>query len=294
MSSQKLLATDPQVPSPDLEDIDDDNADLLTHGPFKEKHKRQKRRHWAFLAVNIFIFLLNIGILLMMSVPGLTTAATDVRLPHSAHQHLDWVSTAIEWELRMFDDKFGVHGPFRGKPRPELDRAWADPIRSMFVTIPAPAWILSLPTDYTVRIPTPGWRNVSSSGRILTEFQDEKGGLMGTFSFLHNLHCLKEIREYMLPDFYPKTAAFHKPTPEAPIPEHLDHCIDILRQSELCHADMSLMAFEWHEDKPKPVDIHHAQHICANEDKVMEFIGKNSVPPFGSILVHPWTGKSPY
>lgn len=53
---------------------------------------------------------------------------------------------------------------------------------------------------------------------------------------------------------------------------------------------MSLMAFEWHEDKTKPVDIHHAQHVCANEDKVVEFVERNSVPPFGSILIHLWTG----
>ncbi|KPM40534.1 hypothetical protein AK830_g5980 [Neonectria ditissima] len=272
MPSQNLLPTASQFPSPDLGDSDDENADLLNHEQLTEKHKLQKKRNWTVLAANIFVLLLNVGALLMMSVPRSTSVTEEIRLPHS-----DWISSAIELELRTFDDKFGVHGPFRGKPRPELDRAWADPIR-----------------NYTIRIPKPGWRNVSSSARVLAEFQDEKGGLMGTFSFLHNLHCLKEIREYMLPDFYPKTAAFHKPSPEAPIPEHLDHCIDILRQSELCHADMSLMAFEWHEDKPKPVDIHHAQHVCANKDKLVEFVERNSVPPFGSILVHPWTGKSPY
>ncbi len=53
---------------------------------------------------------------------------------------------------------------------------------------------------------------------------------------------------------------------------------------------MSLLAFEWHEDKVKPVDIHHAQHVCANTDVVNKFLEANSVPPFGSILVHPWTG----
>jgi hypothetical protein len=54
---------------------------------------------------------------------------------------------------------------------------------------------------------------------------------------------------------------------------------------------MSLMVFEWHEDNSRPVDIHHAQHICANTDKVNKFLEANSVPPFGSILVQPWTGK---
>lgn len=43
--------------------------------------------------------------------------------------------------------------------------------------------------DYTIRVPLPGWRNATPNS-ILAEFQDEKGGVMGTFSFLHNLHCL--------------------------------------------------------------------------------------------------------
>lgn len=83
MPSQNLLAIASRVPSPDLEDIDDDNADLLTCKQLTKKRKLQKKRHWAFLAVNAFVLLLNIGALLMMSVPRFTTVAEDIRLPHS-------------------------------------------------------------------------------------------------------------------------------------------------------------------------------------------------------------------
>lgn len=38
----------------------------------------------------------------------------------------DWVAPAIELEVRAYDDKFGTHGPFRGKSRPELDEAWGE------------------------------------------------------------------------------------------------------------------------------------------------------------------------
>ncbi|KAK2051542.1 hypothetical protein LY76DRAFT_528375 [Colletotrichum caudatum] len=258
------------------EDSDSEQCFIDEGSSYKSrKGRKQRQGAWTLFAVNVFVLLLNIGVFLMMGVPRATSVAKDadgIRLPHAG-----WVAPAIELELRSFDDKFGVHGDFRGKPRPELDNAWAEPLRRKS-------------SDYTVRVPKPGWRNSTSPNTILAEWQDEKGGIMGTFSFLHNLHCLKTIRQYMLPEYYPDIAKKFKPTPEEPIPEHIDHCIDILRQSELCHADMSLMVFEWHEDDLLPVDIHHAQHVCANTDRLSEFMKLNSVPPFGSILVHPWTG----
>ncbi|KAG7040098.1 hypothetical protein JMJ77_0010375, partial [Colletotrichum scovillei] len=208
---------------PDSDSDDDDSEQgFLRDKQESRKANQQRQIGWTLLAVNFFVLLLNVGLVLMMSSPksaSVTETSDGVHLPHA-----DWVAPAIDFELRSFDDKFGVHGPFRGKPRPELDDAWADPLR-----------------NYTVRVPKPGWRNSTSSKTILTEWQDAEGGIMGTFSFLHNLHCLKTIRQYMLPEYYPEMADKFKATPEEPIPEHIDHCIDILRQSELCHADMSLM-----------------------------------------------------
>lgn len=64
-----------------------------------------------------------------------------------------------------------------------------------------------------------------------------------------------------------------------------------LRQSQLCQADMALNMFEWHEDSPHPVDIHHTPHVCANQDKLEKFLEEHTVPPIGPILKHPWTGK---
>jgi hypothetical protein len=92
----------------------------------------------------------------------------------------------------------------------------------------------------------------------------------------------------------------------------IDHCLDMygarrvsscsdqarlfltscsLRQSELCHSDMSLMMFEWHEDIHRPVEIRHAKHVCANTEKLNSFLELNTVPPFNNILLHPWTGR---
>ncbi|KAL7910457.1 hypothetical protein GGI35DRAFT_367654 [Trichoderma velutinum] len=54
----------------------------------------------------------------------------------------------------------------------------------------------------------------------------------GGIDMLHSLHCLNEIRKHLDPDFTDYTS---------PFPEikqlHMDHCIEQLRQSLLCHGD---------------------------------------------------------
>ncbi|KAF4497521.1 hypothetical protein FAGAP_6307 [Fusarium agapanthi] len=196
MGSNKPLLEDHS-----LEDGDNDSDGLLGQTRSERNPFFDSRRHWAILSANVFVLLLNIGILLMISAPPSWKPGDDkgLRLPHS-----EWIKPALQMELRSFDDKFGNHGSFRGPPRPELDNAWAEILR-----------------NYTVRIPQPGWRNATSPKRILTEFQDHRGGIMGTFSFLHNIHCIKEIREFMLPEYYPETATRYKPTVEEPIPVHI-------------------------------------------------------------------------
>ncbi|KAK2028386.1 hypothetical protein LX32DRAFT_683240 [Colletotrichum zoysiae] len=259
----------------DAEDSDSECRTLLDREQLMKTGRSQRVRNWTFLAVNVFVLLLNTGVLLMVTSPKVVDKATKM-IAYPRFPHEEWIEDVINFELQTYDDKFRNHGQFRGVTRPELDEAWD----SMMLR------------NFTVRIPKPGWREHSTPTSILTEFQDEDGGIMGTFSFMHNLHCLKTIRQYMLPEDYPRVAAMYRPTPDSPIPTHIDHCIDILRQSELCHADMALMTFEWRENEPNPVNIHHTPHICANTDRIDSFLEKVSVPPFG-LTLNPFTGQRP-
>ncbi|KAH8903313.1 hypothetical protein BR93DRAFT_953392 [Coniochaeta sp. PMI_546] len=262
--------------SPDSDDYSDDQS-LLEHALNPKTTRSQGKRHWAFLAVNAFVLLLNIGVLLMISAPKEVDEKADMKtILYPRFPHDEWIDDVIDFELQVYDDQFGNHGEFRGVPRPELDDAWA----SMYLE------------NFTVRIPKPGWREHSTPTSVLTEIEDGEGGIMGTFAFIHNLHCLKTIRQYLLPDDYPETAAKFKPTPGSPIPVHIDHCIDRLRQSELCHADMALYTFEWRENEPNPVNIHHTPHICANTDKLSSFLEGVQFLPFG-LTRNPFTGTRP-
>ncbi|PTB62195.1 hypothetical protein BBK36DRAFT_1172751 [Trichoderma citrinoviride] len=278
MASKEPLPETPERSSTStLGDYELDTQYLMSNEKARKRNSSQQKRNWVFLAVNSFILLLNIGALLMMGVTKTVTVThRENEFPDLPHQ--EWIDGVIDWELQVYDDQFTNHGQFRGVPRPELDDAWSEILQ-----------------NFTLRIPKPGWRNASTPTSILTEWGDEEGGIMGTFSFLHNIHCLRTIRQYMLPDAYPKIAEKYKPGPNSPIPTHidfLDHCIDILRQSELCHADMALMTFEWREGEHDPVNIHHTPHVCANPNKITKFLEQHTVFPFG-LLRNPFNGEVP-
>ncbi|KAH7256039.1 hypothetical protein BKA59DRAFT_450130 [Fusarium tricinctum] len=174
-----------------LEDDASDDDGLLSHEKDAKKSSLDSQRHWVLLGTP-------------------TSCKLDdnsaLRLPHAG-----WIEPAIQMELRTYDDKFKNHGAFRGLHRPKLDEAWGEILRNSPITL----------VDYTLRIPKPGWRNATSPEIILNELQDDRGGIMGTFSFLHNIHYIKEIQELLLPDYYPATAKNYKPTAEEPIPVYI-------------------------------------------------------------------------
>jgi hypothetical protein len=80
MGSNKPLLEDHS-----LEDGDTDSDGLLGQTKFEKRPFFEIRRHWAILSANIFILLLNIGLLLMISAPPSWKPDDDKgpRLPHA-------------------------------------------------------------------------------------------------------------------------------------------------------------------------------------------------------------------
>ena len=51
---------------------------------------------------------------------------------------------------------------------------------------------------------------------------------------------------------------------------NIDHCLDMLRQAAMCHADTSLTTFVWNETKRKPMfDAKSATHMCVDWDALI-------------------------
>ncbi|KAL3420087.1 hypothetical protein PVAG01_08586 [Phlyctema vagabunda] len=254
----------------------------------RERATRIIRRHrtWTYIfgTGNILFFVLNVALFLNFRAwlrKDATKSVLDTRFDGLTISSSHWTAPAIKYELHGFDDEYQQHlSPYRGEKRPELDRAWQDLVRGT-----------------NIRVPAPGFAPATDGGsweRKIVDLHDNVGGLMGMPAYVHNLHCLKVIRQYVQPEAYPEIAERYKPPPGKLMSTHIDHCIDELRQSELCHADMTIFMFEWQEEFELPQSHNGTQHICADRDRLDGWIKNHEVRPQNGMIVNPWTGQEPY
>ncbi|KAF2015189.1 hypothetical protein BU24DRAFT_482779, partial [Aaosphaeria arxii CBS 175.79] len=90
----------------------------------------------------------------------------------------------------------------------------------------------------------------------------DEDGYLAALGVYHELHCLRQVRLYLYRDTY-----FGNLT-EANLEwfySHLDHCIETLRISIMCNADLSLYTFYWKErEENRPHAKSNSQRQCLN------------------------------
>jgi hypothetical protein len=66
--------------------------------------------------------------------------------------------------------------------------------------------------------------------------------------------------------------------------EHLDHCLDAIRQELQCRAEVSLTTYEWLPDLPIPWAKLSYEHTCVDFDVSFLFslLFKSALVPFGN------------
>ena len=122
--------------------------------------------------------------------------------------------------------------------------------------------------------------------RTSLPLNDDEGGYLAVVDVFHELHCLNYVREYLHRDYY-----HIKETPETQI-LHVDHCIDTLRQTLMCHGDIALHTFDWIPDYRRPWPNFNVVHECRNFEAIYDWAEKHSVPTLaGNVLIHPELGK---
>lgn len=82
----------------------------------------------------------------------------------------------------------------------------------------------------------------------------------------HDLHCLDKIRRGIYLDFYPQddTEIFWP---------HIEHCLDTIRQSIMCHADMTPIPEAYTEFKPDGhlEPIFQIEHTCRDFEAIQRW-----------------------
>ncbi|KAB8349607.1 hypothetical protein FH972_023630 [Carpinus fangiana] len=77
---------------------------------------------------------------------------------------------------------------------------------------------------------------------------------------LHQLHCVKRIREWVYREQYlgglSGSAEHHWMV-------HVDHCIELLRQAIMCKPDRGRMGFHWTSESDRPtLNLNGPNHMC--------------------------------
>ncbi|CAD6576148.1 MAG: hypothetical protein ASARMPRED_007619 [Alectoria sarmentosa] len=175
---------------------------------------------------------------------------------------------AIKYEKWRFNATLVIDSPYNGPPGEEVDEAWRELLHNMNMPLPGS----DLRRLGTTSIPVP----------------DRDDTYIAGMSVFHELHCLKRLRQYNYRDHYfPNITADEERLNRL----HTDHCIDVLRQGIMCHADISLFTLQWSRDSLMPRADFSGEHECRNWGAINERAGERridlSVP---GLLVHPFRG----
>ncbi|KAK0631024.1 hypothetical protein B0T17DRAFT_491257, partial [Bombardia bombarda] len=163
---------------------------------------------------------------------------------------------------------------YTGYPNPTSDAAWSQLLEGCLKILP---WEME-------RL---GYTSLAMS---------DGSGYVASLGVYHELHCIKRIRKLIYKDYYYPNISDDELGHRI---GHLDHCLEQIRQSAICHSDVSVIPFSWIEDNKThavaPTMQFGSLHRCANWDRLDGWAKARRVDLFDqSLLVRPDDlGKTP-
>ena len=91
----------------------------------------------------------------------------------------------------------------------------------------------------------------------------------------HKIHCLNELRKMTFAD-YNKSAPKKKAHGQLWW-IHLRHCVDMLTQDILCHADADIFTYRWMDTQPNPFPDFSINRQCRDLDDVLQYRDNHKV-----------------
>ncbi|KAI0898665.1 hypothetical protein F4806DRAFT_459218 [Annulohypoxylon nitens] len=151
-----------------------------------------------------------------------------------------------------FDAELGEPSIFKGPPSKQLDDAWNKLVDQPMILV----------NNETLQAFDP--TSKPSKGT--------NGHYYATVEVYHQLHCLDITRKFIWRDHYQHVDTFQDP-PEM-IWEHVDHCIDLLRQVLMCNGDVGLI-FYTDVGKRQPVARVSTMHMCRNFSEITDWVNNH-------------------
>ncbi|KDR68280.1 hypothetical protein GALMADRAFT_78890, partial [Galerina marginata CBS 339.88] len=171
---------------------------------------------------------------------------------------------AVEYykELTVWNGTLNYPSIYRGYPTPEIDAAWR--------RISQDVKFIRLTREQVLKL----GKEVTPSKVKLRD--EDGGGYLTSLEFPHQLHCLDRLRKYSYREYYEISDPDFHVNPEL-FRMHLDHCVEILRQSLMCSADVGMITFEWVRGFNSPYPDFNTRHQCRNFEKILSWASDNAV-----------------
>ncbi|KAI8954458.1 hypothetical protein F4801DRAFT_605372 [Xylaria longipes] len=125
------------------------------------------------------------------------------------------------------------------------------------------------------RLITPSYLNISQDEltRAGESFDNvielTGGGYIVSLAVYHELHCLRNLRLYVFRDrYYPNvTESQHNF-----LKWHLDHCLEVLRMSVMCHGNTVINSYKWDtETIDKPQTKSNSRSVCVKWSSIEDW-----------------------
>lgn len=213
---------------------------------------------------------------------------------------LDPGRAAVEYKQIAFDSSIGNgKTPYQGVPTDESEALWeALYHRASHLAIDA-IIVANLHAALFSRISY-------DEARIMPNktAPDRSSGYIVNLNVFHDLHCLHSIRTFTYHFLSPAFNATHNPYtlyPSLPEglhalshqldPEHLDHCIDVLRQSLMCAADITPNVFQYSPKHGQVRPRSTVLHECRDFDRIKKWAVERDVKDFEGWGTGPEVGR---
>ncbi|KAF2216464.1 hypothetical protein CERZMDRAFT_33868, partial [Cercospora zeae-maydis SCOH1-5] len=154
----------------------------------------------------------------------------------------------FDWHVRQFNSGFGEDRTiWQERPNESTDQAWADLYRNVGITTVDKSTSRKLP-DTTL------------------EFPGLEDRFVVGIAMFHQLHCLDMVRRAMYPE-----------TRMEDMMEHVEHCLDQLRQVVMCNGDLSTVSWEWDAKNDIPLSKFATTRVCRDFDAIHRWASQTSL-----------------
>ena len=133
-----------------------------------------------------------------------------------------------------------------------------------------------LDTERMVIISEDIFRTINTSRYSVKAPSSLGQGRLAAFEGFHYIHCLHNLWKTHYPEYYTEEARFAKENPEEWL-EHVDHCVDMLRQKLMCDADPGLITYSWLKNHHNPHPNFNVEHKCRSYDRLLGASSKYGV-----------------